>query len=403
MRTVKEFLETYICKAGETIQQVSENEWEIQKWTARTFKTMGNVLATQEYDTRPPEEIMKLNLKPNSRRMSLSISNELLQEALQNGWLIQEIRFKSDGRTPSSSIYRMGPGVAEYERLRDLETEETDELMRQSVLQELDRSTAHLPSEFIQQVRKFLRDVKDEESWGKERIRKFTHFLIAFLQLKHHQSQIEFKEIGATYYKKIGGSKAFDSYRDEFIRRLEKWIDAPISEIGIVSTGTIVPIYFTGNITGQFADYSSGTVHATTEIAVMDEKFHTTAEVLWLVENRAVLTRMAKEVDFIKDTSSLIICVDGQVRGAHRKFIQQLCGNSFIRKVVIWVDYDLAGKIIARDLVSLVGEMIIRFVGNEGTVFTSYEEYVKWSETICEAEQEMSLGGPIEWRKWISS
>lgn len=53
MKTVKDFLETFICKAGESIHQLSDHEWEIQKWTARTFKTMGNVLAFSDYNTFP--------------------------------------------------------------------------------------------------------------------------------------------------------------------------------------------------------------------------------------------------------------------------------------------------------------------------------------------------------------
>ncbi|WP_301109564.1 DUF2399 domain-containing protein [Sporosarcina sp.] len=402
MKTVKEFLETYICKAGESIQQISENEWEIQKWTVRTYKTLGNVLVADEYDVHPPDEIIRLQLKPNSKKISLAISDELTREALRKGWLLQEIRFKSDGRTPDSTVYRMGPGIAEYERVRRLETMEADELLRQTLLAEIENSNVLFPFLFIQHIKAFVLESKDEESWGKEKVRKFTEFLIAYLRLRNQQSQMEFKEIGATYYKRIGGSKVFDSYRDDFISRIEKWIGAPISEIGVVSTGSIVPIYFTGNLTGRFSDYSFGTVHATTEIAVMDESYVTSAEILWLVENRAVLTRMAKELYFLSETSSLIIGVDGQVRGAHRKLIQQLCQNSSIQQIVIWVDYDAAGRIIARDLADLTEGISVRFIGNERNVFTTYQAYVEWSATVPEAEQEMTLGGPGEWRKWIS-
>ena len=62
---------------------------------------------------------------------------------------------------------------------------------------------------------------------------------------------MEYKEIGATYYKRIGGSKVFDSYREAFIERLEKWLNAPINELGIISVGSIVPILFTGSLTGK--------------------------------------------------------------------------------------------------------------------------------------------------------
>lgn len=402
MKSVKEYLETYICKVGESIQQVNKNEWEIQKWTARTYRVLGNVWTADDYDVHPPEAIVKLNLKPNSRKTAIAISEDLKQKALGKGWIIQEIRFKSDGRTPDRTMYRMGLGLAEYERLKRLARLEETDLMRQAVIDELNNIQSMLPELFVQQLTKFAFELKDEENWSKERVRKFTEFLLAYLRLRERQPHMDYKEIGATYFKRIGGSKAFDAYRNEFIARIEKWIDAPIREIGIVSTGSIVPIHFTGNVAGNLSSYALGTVHSTTEIAVMDDVYTTSAKVLWLVENRAVLTRMAKEVEFLKETSSLVIGVDGQIRGAHRKFIQQLCLNSSIQRLIIWVDYDEAGKVIARELMNLAEGISVRFVGTEGNIFTAYSAYIEWTETICDAEQEMTLGGPDEWRKWIS-
>ncbi|QUW23555.1 hypothetical protein JSQ81_08655 [Sporosarcina sp. Marseille-Q4063] len=77
IQTVKEFIEKYVCKAGETVEQLSENEWEIHKWTARTFKTMGNVLVSEQCDVSPKEEIIKLKLKPMTRRDTLPIPQKL--------------------------------------------------------------------------------------------------------------------------------------------------------------------------------------------------------------------------------------------------------------------------------------------------------------------------------------
>lgn len=403
MLTLQEFLETIICKAGESVRQMSEDEWEIQKWTARTYKTIGNVLVAEEFDVVPSDEVRKLGLKPNSKRESLPLTDNAVQEALMKGWLVQEIRFSKDGRTPVSNVYRMGPGLLAFEKLKMEEQLQADHELRAALLAELDASKDQLPEKFMRSSEQFAIENDDAESWGKERIRKFIHFLIAFLQLKRKQSRIEYKEIGATYYKKIGGSKVFDAYREVFISRLEKWIEAPAAELGIVSTGFIVPIYFTGNMYGQFASYSIGTVHATTEIAVAEDTFQTDAETLWLVENRAVVTKMAAEKHFLADTSSLVIGVDGQIRGAHRKLVQQLCKSPSIRRVIIWVDYDKAGTIIARELHNLVEETSSRFVGNEGNVFTNYEDYFHWAEAVQYAEQEMTLGGPIQWKRWIES
>ncbi|MGN7387846.1 hypothetical protein [Sporosarcina sp. SAFN-015] len=402
MITVRKFLETFICKAGESIHPVGNQEWEIQKWTARTFKTLGNVLASTEYDMFPAKELVQLGLKPKSRRTKLPISDELQSEALQKGWLIQEIRFKPDGRTPASIDYRMGPGLYEYERRKIEEDLEADRLLTQKLLSEINASRDRLPQNLMQEMERFALEEVDSEGWGKERIYKFTHFLIAFLQLKKQQNRMEYKEIGATYYRRIGGSKEFDTYKEAFIARIEKWIEAPISEVGIVSTGSIVPIFFTGNVTGEFSTYSIGVVHATTDIAVSAEEFRTTANVIWLVENRAILTRMATELTFLWETSSIVLGIDGQVRGAHRKMIQQLCRNSSIEQIIIWVDYDAAGIVIARELASIVDGMKVHFVGTDGKVFGDHEEYSAWVKSSNEAEQEMTLGGPAEWKLVIN-
>lgn len=401
MYTTKEFIEKYICKAGEAVEEMNVNEWQIQKWTVRTYKTVSNIFAAEIYDMSPREEITKLKLKPKTRRTSLPLSEKLIEEALQKGWIVQEIRFKEDGRTPLSTAYRMGPGLFEYESLKLAEAFEEDEILKRTLKDELQKSKGTLPEEFLLQANQFSIEKKDAESWGRERVHKFRLFLIAFLRLKREKSRIEFKEIGATYYKQIGGSKAFDSYRELFTERLEKWLNGPINKLGIISVGSIIPIFFTGNLYGRFSSYLLGTVHATTEIAVVDEIFKTNAKTLWLVENRAVLTRMATETDFLKKTDSFVLGVDGQVRGGHRQLITQLCQNKSIEKVIIWVDYDEAGQVIARELINLIQGVPYRLIGNEGTIFTEFEAYYNWSSTILNAEQEMTLGGVKEWSNWI--
>ncbi|MDN4608152.1 hypothetical protein [Sporosarcina highlanderae] len=403
MQSVQAFLETIICKAGESVRKINEDEWEIQRWTARTYRTIGIVIVPDEFDVSPSNEILKLGLKPNSKKKALPLSDNDIQEALIKGWIVKEIRFSKDGRTPISNIYRMGPGLFAYEELQKEEQIKVFKGLNEKLLFALETSKDRLPEKFIRNVDLFVNEEKDAENWGRERVLKFTHFLIAFLQLKRRQSRIEYKEIGATYYEEIGGSKVFDGNREVFISRMEKWIEAPIAELGIVSTGFIVPIFFTGNMRGNLSSYSIGTVHATTEISVSEETFRTDAKNLWLVENRGVLTKMAAEKDFLIETSSLVIGVDGQIRGAHRKLIQQLCESSSIQQVVIWVDYDNAGTIIARELSNLVEGLSSLFIGNEGNVFTDAEAYSQWVETVQHAEQEMTLGGPIQWKEWIGN
>lgn len=401
MLTTKEFLEMYVCKAGETILRINDNEWEIQKHTVRTFKTLGNIFAVEQFDIHPDESILKLKLTPKSRRQTLKISETLIQKGLEKGWLIEEVRFKKDGRTAESSVYRMGPGLFHYEQNKLQKSQKEEAALKEQLNEEIERLANILPDAFIKCARAFQAESIDQEGWGKERVRKFTHFLIAFLRLRAQKNRMDYKEIGATYYREIGGSKAFDAYREPFIRRLEKWNGTPVQELGITSLGFITPVHFTGELTGQYSRYSIGAVHTTNDIAVAKDHYQTNAKTLWLVENRAILTRMATEEDFLAETGSFILGVDGQIGGAHRKLIQQLCANSPIEKVMIWVDYDRSGSVIAKDLVRLIGALPYRLIGHEENVFTTIEAYENWVHSISDAEQEMTLGGARNWRKWI--
>lgn len=402
MQTTQQFLDRYICKAGERVRQKSDNEWEIQKQTTRTFRVLGNVWASAYFDLHPEAEILALKLKPNSRRKKLQISSQLLEKALNKGWLIEEVRFKEDGRTPDVTYYRMGPGLWHYEQLREKEVAQ-EEASLLAVLQcALLQMEGILPNHFLEEIEHFTITEVDEEGWTRGKVQRFTHFLIAYLQLRALQKRMDYKEIGATYYKKIGGSKAFDRDKEDFIARLEKWGSVPVQQLGIHSLGTIVPVHFTGNLRGELSQYSIGTVHTTNDLAVMQEKYETNARYLWLVENRAVLTRMATEVQFLKETDSFILGVDGQVRGAHRQMIHQLCEHSSFEKVMIWVDHDRAGAIIARDLIELIHPLPYRLVGAKGQIFSSDQSYIQWLETIEAAEQEMTLGGVDNWKTWLT-
>jgi len=125
--------------------QLEENEWEIRKWTARTFKITGNVLVADHYDIFPAEEVIKLKLKPKSRIDSLPIQTRLKEEAILKGWLIQEIRFMKDGRTPLSTVYRMGPGLFEYERLKAEAISCADNLLKEALVEEIELSKDVIP------------------------------------------------------------------------------------------------------------------------------------------------------------------------------------------------------------------------------------------------------------------
>lgn len=240
------------------------------------------------------------------------------------------------------------------------------------------------------------------KSWKQEKKLKFLYFIRAFLRISSVKDSFDWKEIGASYYQKIGGSKEFDKYKSEFIEQLEEWIMLPLSELGLSSLGQIVPVFFSGEVSGKYSKYLHGSVHALTNISVAREEFITTATTLWLVENRAVLTYMAS-TEFIQDTNALVICVDGQVRSVHKNVVKQLLENSNLQQVIIWCDYDEAGLIISREIMGNVTEKVKFILPNQEVVtsWKQHEEYMTEFLLTSEMEQEQMMGGVEQWRKWI--
>ena len=56
---------------------------------------------------------------------------------------------------------------------------------------------------------------------------KFLQFIVALVQIRSIKQQFDWKEVGATYFKTIGGSKVFDRNQEEFLqllRGLERWL-----------------------------------------------------------------------------------------------------------------------------------------------------------------------------------
>ncbi|MEG0380868.1 MAG: DUF2399 domain-containing protein, partial [Kurthia sp.] len=115
---------------------------------------------------------------------------------------------------------------------------------------------------------------------------------------------------------------------------------------------------------------------------------------------RAVLTRMAKETNFLQRTNAFILCLDGQIRSAHKTLIQQLITT---QKILIWTDYDFAGLTIAKHAAHLVNTPY-KIIARDGQIFDNIEAYEKWQLSeleTAEHEQEQQLGDVEQWMKWI--
>lgn len=156
-----------------------------------------------------------------------------------------------------------------------------------------------------------------------------------------------------------------------------------------------------------------GAVHATTGLAVFTHDFTTTAESLWLVENRAVVTRLAATGRFLEDTNGLVIGLDGLGEG-HRLLVYTLLeGASSIKQVLVWVDYDETGYYMSRGIAELLSRfphfqvkwVLPAYVERECVVrsFTEYETLVfRYREQYENREQEEWLRGEHEWMRWLS-
>ncbi|MFX3634629.1 MAG: DUF2399 domain-containing protein [Candidatus Pristimantibacillus sp.] len=232
-------------------------------------------------------------------------------------------------------------------------------------------------------------------------------FLLAFFMISSNKEIFDWKEIGATYYPSIGVSKAFDANKEELLNILEKISGQFLEPLGMISGGQITSIYFAGHLKGTWSNFLAGPVHALTNISVADDHYSTEATTLWLVENRAVLTRMSAEPYFLQDTNSLIVCVDGHLKSAHKKFIRQLFKTSRINQTIFWSDYDEAGLQISGEMFqTLVGYSVLhKWVCPDHSILTNWLEYRRIMGNLLQhskSEQELVLGEADDWRRWIN-
>lgn len=159
-------------------------------------------------------------------------------------------------------------------------------------------------------------------------------------------------------------------------------------------------------MSGQWSCYKPGPVHALTDVSIAMDQYRTNATTLWLVENRGILTRIAAERDFVESLGTLVVCVDGHVRSAHRRFIQQVIQNSSITQVLLWSDYDEDGLLISGEMAAVVDghNLTVKWIAHDHRVIQSWSGYYDYMKELLQRdklEQEQVLGGVKEWRQWI--
>ncbi|MBP2243113.1 hypothetical protein J2Z40_003701 [Cytobacillus eiseniae] len=418
----KDYLYEHILLKDEELNllDIRENNGMIDipiiKKTARTRRMVAMLTVGDNNQDVPPINLVKDFTSPRTKKQ-FELTN-VIYEWIRNGWVIREYRLAKDERTVKSEQFRMGLSLFQYKKqMKDQqETEKNDSFLEwKNQWKQIQKTSSSSNLKRKEKLNR-LNDILDEmamkgniddigTAWRFQKQLLFLHFLAAFYQISMIEHHFDWKQIGAKYYQKIGGSKEFDAYKKEFIEVAEELLEYPLQLLGLSSLGTITPIYFTGPMQGQSVSYKYGPIHATTDLAVFTENFQTDAEVLWLVENRGIVTRMAYEKNFLTSSKSFILGIDGQLRSAHRRLIEQLVSN--VKQVIIWTDVDEAGFIIAKDVGETVekSQAVTKWVVPPLEVVLNLEEFQSRYEgaiQVQKEEQEQEIGGVERWKKWIS-
>ncbi|MFQ6177818.1 histidine kinase [Bacillus paranthracis] len=417
-----QFVQSYVMKSAEKIDHLyirkeqSIKVLPIIKHTPRKIMKTAELFFSEEEVLDVSTTIIKAFYSPNVKKKESDILKWLtiheIADLVEQGILLKEIRFENDGKTVRATFYRMGYGLFIYKRKKqELKKIKEEEALYQWVKEK--QSMPNYINEYTERLWGILEDIEKniegnlpaiyEKRWSFKKMFLFLEFLLAVYKISCEKRTFDWKEIGAVYYQVIGGSKKFDQHKIEFLDKLEEILDTPPHCLGLVSLGTVTPIFFCGDLYEGNMHYECDTVRSLTDLVVFRYEYQTDAKILWLVENRAVLTRMAAEDDFLASTDSLVVGVDGQLRSGHRKFIVNLLNNSKrIERIMIWTDYDRAGNVISDTLFKIVEpyEYHIRWISPEGKVLNKKE----FEAAVClrESEQEERLGGIDTWKEWVS-
>ena len=110
-----------IFEKDETIERVEQQEQlfvaTIVKKTARTFRKVAYLKITinTEFTSPLPKKLASYKFTPNAKR-TLYETNDTIQLWLQQGWIVREIRYHTDGISVKDDYYRIGPAYIEAQQ-----------------------------------------------------------------------------------------------------------------------------------------------------------------------------------------------------------------------------------------------------------------------------------------------
>ena len=393
--------------------------------------------------------------KTKSNLEAIGFLESDIQVLMYRGFLMRMVRYESDGKTEKRSEYVMGFTLYKLLELKKEQEKERNQMLIDSWLASLitllnsvqestsislealvnvsEKNEYHRTFwKYIERLiekRKKTSDIKEivdisqmnGSVWPMKKVLLYVEFILSVAEIISVKNFFDWKEVGARHYREIGGSKRFDLHKSSFLEQFEQNLGFPLHVIGLSSQGVITPVYFAGQLSGTGGfQYPQGFLHATTDLTVFSTQFYTTCRVLWIVENRAVVTRMVAEPDFMMRSDSLVLGIDGQLRSGHRKFIVDVLKHSrHLEQVVVWCDVDDAGFVISKNVQSLLRShttLSTKWIlpipsANQREQFQ--DEAHHWASFEIEmekrlahghaGEQEAEMGGMERWMSWLAA
>jgi 5S rRNA maturation endonuclease (ribonuclease M5) len=446
------------CKMDPSTEYRDWGKVKIYRETARKFFLVGAVELGLDGDrTQIPQILSQKLMRLFAKRSSLPL-NRFLQEIapdavkigidtdllvnnlISSGHLAKWVRYAIDGISEVSVV--VGPGLAleeilkkkrdtNFEQILDWVISQKNRLCSLENYEFPNLSPKQTKSIFNIQdsVSNALRDLGDflsenrdapalvdGDSWSRFSFNKIPNGFIMGVEfmlslanaLMQNAEGFDWKEIGATSYEEIGGSKRFDSNKESLIKLTEQILENSLSDIGLLSNGSLYSIYLAGEYHVHYLDGSEDNrtrpgLYAISNIQAEEIKnISTPGEVVICTENRALLLKMYKS-KWLQESKVLVVGIDGQVKGAHENLLRLLQANPDLQ-FFIWPDTDKAGTIIANKLKNVLPYAELVSVNYEDKNIITTSSYIEWlnilsTSNMQEREQENYLGNSDVWDK----
>ncbi|MBW7476291.1 DUF2399 domain-containing protein [Paenibacillus oenotherae] len=398
---------------------------DVLKESKRTLRKIGSLRITKEHEITQEkiwiEVIKALSKKKNplfTKEILVTIftnkskagnidSPNLIIKGIKTGLLAEWIRYGKDGRVIKNIEYTIGPmGYRLIENYRLQETEQLENWKNEwfTALTKYMGADLNYAATILFELAVRQQQIIMDTHLSSYKLNKhmlYFQFIIHLLELQTQgKEEFDWKEIGAVGYQEIGGSKMYDSEKEWLLERLQEDTNVSLDQLGFISLGQIVSVYYSGSISLDETNRDSNTISALTDYEINNANIiHTSSNFIIITENRSPLVKMAIK-GWTKSRNVLVICCDGQLRSAHKSLLQKIKNKDI--PIYIWVDYDKSGLDIAKSLQNILGNPPdLKFVlsksltePEKGGTINDLKDQIFQGRMI---EQEQMLGSTIQW------